>query len=166
MKYNNYFDTDYQHDDAYLAIVSDLLVTPQVQLLNNYVQHHFKSRLDHSLAVSYVSYKLALKYGLDAVSVARAGLVHDLFYYDWRETSFELGSHSFIHPRVALRNAEKIMSLTSLEKDIILHHMFPSGGGLPQSREAWLVNFVDDWLAVREGVLGFVLKFKRSFVSN
>ena len=50
---------------------------------------------------------------LDYRSVARAGLLHDLFYYDWRTTKFDLGTHALIHPRVALRNAEKLTKLNA-----------------------------------------------------
>lgn len=158
---------DYLQDNDYLAIVDNLIQTPMVQELDHYTQHHYKSRLDHVISVSYQSYRLAKWLDLDAQAVARAGILHDLFYYDWRETKFELGNHAFIHPRVALRNAEKLTHVTGLEQDIILHHMYPSGygGGMPQSAEAWLVDLVDDWLAVKEGVTGFsqslLLKLKR-----
>ena len=40
----------------------------------------------------------------------RAGLLHDLFYYDWRTTKFDEGSHAYVHPRIAAKNAEKLQS--------------------------------------------------------
>lgn len=81
---------------------------------------------------------------------ARAGLLHDLFYYDWRTTKFNLGSHAFIHPRVALRNAEKLTELTPMEKDIILKHMWGATAALPKYRESVIVSLVDDKEAVTE----------------
>ena len=111
---------DWQRDKAYSNIVKDLLAHPQVQELANYTQHHHSDRLTHSIAVSYVSYQLGLRLGLNATALARAGILHDLFFYDWRTTKFELGTHAFIHPRVSLRNAEKITQLSPMEKDIIL----------------------------------------------
>lgn len=97
----------WQQDQEYLTLVGDLLDQPAVQKLANYTQHHHSDRLQHSISVSFDSYKLAKSMHLDYKSVARAGLLHDLFYYDWRTTKFDLGSHAFIHPRVSLRNAEK-----------------------------------------------------------
>ena len=107
MKYN----AEWQNDQEYVNIVGDLIDQPAVQKLGNYIQHHYQSRLQHSIAVSYDSYRIAKKLGLDYKSTARAGLLHDLFYYDWRTTKFDLGTHAFIHPRVALRNAEKLTEL-------------------------------------------------------
>ena len=49
-------------------------------------------------------------------ATARAGLLHDLFYYDWRVTKFDRGTHAWIHPRIAVRNAEKLTVLTPREK--------------------------------------------------
>ena len=103
MQRGGFYMQDWQRDTAYYNIVKDLLAHPQVQELANYTQHHHSDRLTHSIAVSYVSYKWALRLGLNATAVARAGILHDLFFYDWRTTKFELGTHAFIHPRVSLR---------------------------------------------------------------
>ncbi|WP_137597385.1 HD domain-containing protein [Paucilactobacillus kaifaensis] len=140
----------WQQDQEYLSLVEDLLEQPAVQKLANYTQHHHSDRLQHSIAVSFDSYELAKKMKLDYKSVARAGLLHDLFYYDWRTTKFNLGSHAFIHPRVALRNAEKITELNAMEKDIILKHMFGATLALPKYRESLLVSLVDDYEAEHE----------------
>lgn len=77
----------WQNDEEYVLIVEDLLRQPAVQKLSQYTQHHHSNRLDHSIAVSFDSYELAKKLHLDYRSVARAGLLHDLFYYDWRTTN-------------------------------------------------------------------------------
>lgn len=140
----------WREDQEYLTLVGDLLAQPAVQKLANYTQHHHSDRLQHSIAVSFDSYELAKKMHLDYQSVARAGLLHDLFYYDWRTTKFDLGSHAFIHPRVALRNAEKITPLNEMEKDIILKHMFGATLALPKYRESLLVSLVDDYEAEHE----------------
>ncbi|KRM76317.1 metal dependent phosphohydrolase [Limosilactobacillus coleohominis DSM 14060] len=87
---------------------------------------------------------------LDYRSTARAGLLHDLFYYDWRTTKFDLGSHAFIHPRVALRNAEKITDLNDKERDIILKHMFGATLAVPKYLESLIVSLVDDYEAEHE----------------
>ena len=131
---------EWKSDAQYVAIVKDLLAQPAVQKLANYTQHHHSNRLQHSIAVSYDSYRLAKRMHLDYRSTARAGLLHDLFYYDWRTTKFDLGSHAFIHPRVALRNAEKLTNLNAKERDIILKHMFGATLALPKYMESLIVS--------------------------
>ena len=150
----------YYDDKKYMSIVSDLLAMPEIKKLALYEQHHYESRLEHVINVSYLSYKLASLYGLDKKSVARAGILHDLFYYDWRDHNMTMKEHAFVHPQVALRNAKKLTLLTPLEEEIILTHMYPVGGGQrPQHAEAWLVDSVDDYLACKEGITGSVLRF-------
>lgn len=141
---------EWKNDTQYVAIVQDLLDQPAVQKLANYTQHHHSNRLQHSIAVSYDSYRIAKRMHLDYRSTARAGLLHDLFYYDWRTTKFDLGSHAFIHPRVALRNAEKITNLNAKERDIILKHMFGATLALPKYMESLIVSLVDDYEAEHE----------------
>ncbi|WP_304133827.1 HD domain-containing protein [Limosilactobacillus coleohominis] len=141
---------EWKSDAQYVAIVKDLLAQPAVQKLANYTQHHHSNRLQHSIAVSYDSYRLAKRMHLDYRSTARAGLLHDLFYYDWRTTKFDLGSHAFIHPRVALRNAEKLTNLNAKERDIILKHMFGATLALPKYMESLIVSLVDDYEAEHE----------------
>lgn len=141
---------EWRNDQEYVSIVSDLLSQPAVKKLANYTQHHHSNRLQHSIAVSYDSYRIAKRFHLDYRSVARAGLLHDLFYYDWRTTKFDLGTHAFIHPRVALRNAEKITPLNKMEKDIILKHMFGATLAVPRYPESLIVSLVDDFEAEHE----------------
>ncbi|MBM6754772.1 HD domain-containing protein [Lactobacillus alvi] len=141
---------EWRNDKEYVALVADLLRQPAVQKLADYTQHHHSDRLQHSIAVSYDSYRIAKRLHLDYVSTARAGLLHDLFYYDWRTTKFDLGTHAFIHPRVALRNAEKLTRLNSKERDIILKHMFGATLAVPKYAESLIVSLVDDYEAEHE----------------
>ena len=152
---------EWRTDSEYVSIVSDLLAQPAVQKLAQYTQHHHSNRLQHSIAVSFDSYRIAKRMHLDYRSVARAGLLHDLFYYDWRTTKFDLGTHAFIHPRVALRNAEKLTKLNAMEKDIILKHMFGATLALPKYRESWIVSLVDDFEAEYEFFTPFRAKLAR-----
>ena len=141
---------EWRTDKEYVALVEDLLSQPAVQKLAKSTQHHHSDRLQHSIAVSYDSYRIAKRLHLDYASTARAGLLHDLFYYDWRTTKFNLGTHAFIHPRVALRNAEKLTSLNAKEKDIILKHMFGATLAVPRYLESLIVSLVDDYEAEQE----------------
>ena len=140
----------WRNDQEYLNIVDDLLQHDEVQQLAQYTQHHFSNRLRHSISVSYRSYLIAKRIGADEVATARAGLLHDMFYYDWRVTKFEEGSHAYVHPRIALKNAQKITHINSKEADIILKHMFGATIALPKYRESWIVSIVDDFAAVNE----------------
>lgn len=152
---------EWKHDPEYLAIVQDLLEQPAVQRLAEFTQHHHSNRLQHSIAVSYDSYRIAKRMHLDYKSTARAGLLHDLFYYDWRKTKFDLGTHAFIHPRVALRNAEKITKLNDKEKDIILKHMFGATLAVPKYMESLIVSLVDDYEAEHEFFSPFRKRIQR-----
>ncbi|NLM66191.1 MAG: HD domain-containing protein [Enterococcus sp.] len=140
----------WKKDAEYLSYVEDLLVTEEVQSLSAFVQHYHSTRLDHSISVSYYSYKLAKKVNGDARAIARAGLLHDLFFYDWRTTKFDEGSHAYMHPRIAVKNAEKITELSDLERDIIIKHMWGATIAFPRYKESYIVTMVDKYCAIKE----------------
>ncbi|KOY79071.1 hypothetical protein [Apilactobacillus kunkeei] len=140
----------WRNDKEYVSYVSDLLNSPEVLRLDNYIQHHSSTRLQHCIHVSYESYLIAKKFGLDAKATARGGLLHDLFFYDWRVSKFRLGSHAYMHPRVALRNAEKITNLNDKERDIITKHMWGLTLTKPKYAESVVVSLIDDYDAIRE----------------
>ena len=98
----------WREDEEYLSYVEDLLATEEVQKLAEYTQHMHSTRLEHSISVSYHSYKLAKRWNGNARATARAGLLHDLFYYDWRTTKFDEGSHAYVHPRIAAKIQRKL----------------------------------------------------------
>ena len=99
-----------EDDKEFMEVVGHLISHPRFQKLDGIVQHHHSTRLEHSVNVSYTSYKIAKKFGWDAKSTARGGLLHDFFYYDWRVTKFNK-SHAWVHPRIAVRNARKLVNL-------------------------------------------------------
>ena len=135
---------------AYLDCVQDLLDTPQVQSMRQLPHHPGVSCYEHSVFVSYVSYRLARRWGLDARSCARCGLLHDLYLYRWNDQSAHPGLQCFDHPVFALRNAEVITPLTPKERNIILAHMWPLALHMPHSREAWTVSLADKICATVE----------------
>ncbi len=110
--------------------------------------------------------RLQKKLNLDARAAARGGLLHDLFYYDWRTTKFDVGSHAYIHPRVALRNAQKITKLTPKEEDIILKHMWGLTLARPKYKESVIVSLVDDYAAAHEFMEPLENKFKHVFKAS
>jgi len=139
------------YDMEYLECVSDLLGNEELNLLKNFIQHKRIDRLDHCLYVSYVSFLLCKRLGLDYRSAARGGLLHDFFLYDRRggEKQYK-GMHTFAHPRIALSNANKYFYLNKLEQEIIKKHMWPLTIALPRHRETYIINTVDKYCAFME----------------
>ena len=140
----------YYNDIEYMNYVDDILEHDEFKKLGNII-HHEDNRLDHSIRVSYRSYKLAKLLRLDYTSVARAGLLHDFFFTDNESvTKKERLKTLFEHPIEACNNASKYFYLSELEKDIITTHMFPIGKKVPKYAESWLVDFVDDAVSIKE----------------
>ncbi|EOT41570.1 HD protein [Enterococcus avium] len=150
---------NWRDDEEYVSYIEDLLATDEVQRLADYTQHMNSTRLEHSISVSYNSYKLAKQFNGDARATARAGLLHDLFYYDWRTTKFDEGSHAYMHPRIAVKNAEKITELSDLERDIIIKHMWGATITPPKYKESYIVTMVDKYCAIREAAVPLVDRF-------
>lgn len=144
---------NWQEDEEYMSYIEDLIDTEEVQSLAKFKQHHYSTRLEHSIAVSYLSYRLAKKWNGNARATARAGLLHDLFYYDWRTEKFDGGTHAYVHPRVAVKNAEKLTELSDLEKDIIIKHMWLATIAPPKYKESYIVTMVDKYCATHEALV-------------
>ncbi|WP_025729512.1 hypothetical protein [Atopobacter phocae] len=158
--------TKWKTDVAYIELVKDLLEAPSVQELEKYVQHHATTRLNHSISVSHRSYRIAKFFNWHEKEVARAGLLHDLFYHDWRETKFIEGTHAYAHPYIAYQNALKITDLNELEKDIIVKHMWLSTLSPPRFKESFLVSAVDKYCAVVEYFSGLKERWSKRLSSR
>lgn len=143
----------WENDRDYMALVEDLLEDENLLKLDDIIHHRYTTRLIHSIYVSYVSYKIAKKLNLNCRAVARAGILHD-FFHEGREeiAALKQGSHNFVHPRIAVKNAETLTELSELEKDIILKHMFltTTGVGIPKYKESMIVTCVDKYCAISE----------------
>lgn len=135
----------------YYDCISDLLTEEEVLKLKNYSQHMATSRYQHCVNVSYYSYLFAKKFHCDEESCARAGLLHDLYYYDWKTDDERpmKGNHAKVHPIIALQNAEKITNLNYIERDAIVHHMWPFTP-CPKTKEGWIVQGIDKYCALLE----------------
>ena len=149
------------NDKEYMNIVKDIISNEMVQKMKQYRQHFNISCFDHCLYVSYNMYHICKKHKLDYASAARAGLVHDLFLYDWRKKEDgRKGLHAYTHPRTAYENAKKIFDLNKIEKDIILKHMWPVTFGLPKYKETFLITYVDKYFAYVEKNIGKDAQFE------
>lgn len=132
-------------------IIKDIKNHPTVLEMQNFRQHYDTSCYEHCQNVAYYSYLICKKLGLDYASVARAGMLHDLFLYDWRTKSDNRkGLHAFRHPRVALNNSLKIFNLSKKEQDIILKHMWPLTIIPSRYLESYIVSSADKFCALKE----------------
>lgn len=126
-------------------ILKDLLEHQDVQRLQEFKQHMNTSRLEHSMNVAYFSYRTCKRFGLDYHSATRAGLLHDLFLYDWRQEKQPEGSHAYAHPIIALRNARNVAPLNAIEEDAIVNHMWPVTPSMPSYAESMVVSCADKY---------------------
>ncbi len=147
----NYDNNQYE---GFLDIVSDLINTPEFKKLEDCTHHYGVSRYQHCINVAYYSYVLCKKLGLNYTAAARAGLLHDLFYYDWQNSGLSMAKHALRHSSIALKNAEKLTSLSALERDIIKNHMWLCGKIWPKHRESYIVSLADKICAVWEASYG------------
>ena len=118
----------------------DILTHPRYEEMKGYNHHGEISCHYHTLFVSYVTYKACTHTDCNTVEATRAAMLHDFYLYDWhfREgRPYEKGWHAFKHPVVALQNAEKYFELNDLQRDIILHHMWPFFLSRPKTKEGF-----------------------------
>ncbi|MFC3928702.1 HAD family hydrolase [Streptococcus caprae] len=157
---------DYQKDTEFMNHVGHIIEHPRFQKLEDIVQHQHSTRYEHSINVAYTSYKIAKRFGWDAKSTARGGVLHDFFYYDWRVTKFNK-SHAWVHPRIAVRNAKKLVDLNKKEEDIILKHMWGATVAFPRYKESYIVTMVDKYWAIKEAATPYRQKWaKRKFFNR
>lgn len=137
------------NDNDYLNLINDILYNNEFKKIDSSI-HHGLSRLDHSLRVSYYSYKVSKILLLDYKEVARAGLLHD-FFVTKELSRKERTISAFVHPQKALANSDKYFNLSEKEKNIIEAHMFPLvPNKIPKYMESWIVSLVDKVVATYE----------------
>ena len=130
------------NDLEYLNLVNDILENNEFNKLTE-IGHHGLSRLEHSIKVSYYSYRITKKLNLDYESTARAGLLHDFFITNKKFKVKERAKSFYMHPKYSLENSSKYFELNKVEKNIIESHMFPIYIKIPKYIESWTVSFVD-----------------------
>ncbi|MDD3303983.1 MAG: HD family phosphohydrolase [Clostridia bacterium] len=140
-------------NEEYHSAVKDLIENEITMQMKTYIQHGHTTCYQHCINVSYYSYVISKALHLDAISSARAGLLHDLFLYDWHTLQekvplFEM--HGFTHPQKALNNAKLYFELNKKEEDIISKHMWPLTMKLPKYRESFIVIVVDKICCIAE----------------
>ena len=156
----------YNENEEYLLIINNIMKNKEFRKIEN-IKHHNTNRLDHSLKVSYYSYKISKGLGLDYKEVARGGLLHDFYTDEICECSKikdKIILFSTKHPNDAVENASNYFNLSDKEKDIIKSHMFPVDYKIPKYAESWIVSLVDKVLSFGEFSKKF--SYKLAYASN
>ena len=151
--------------NEFRAIIKDIVENDTVQQMRNFRQHYDTSCFEHCYKVALYNYIICKKLNLDYLSAARAGMLHDLFLYDWRiREPGRKRFHAFHHPRIALNNSLKIFDLNEKEQDIILKHMWPITVIPPKSMEAFITTLVDKYCALSESYVHYKQNRKLNLV--
>ena len=137
-------------NSEYYSYVRDLLTCSDVMSLKDFAHHIGTSRFQHSLNVSYYNFRLCRLFRLDARAAARAGLLHDLFFYDRKTHEKIRNGHCAEHANIALYNASMLFPISELEGDMILNHMWPMTPRLPRHAETYMITLVDKFCATVE----------------
>lgn len=141
--------------DEYIKIVKDIINSDEFIKRKTYTHHGKITVYDHSLKVSLLSYRLAKRLHLDFKSAAIGGILHDMYYNPWQNSTIKkplLKKHGFVHAGEALENSKKLYPehMNIKIEDIIKKHMFPLNISLPKYKESWIVTFCDKIVATND----------------
>lgn len=158
-------DKDLRTSEFY-SYIEDILKNEEVQKMNNFTHHYGTTCLQHSINVSYYNYLLAKFFHLDSKSLARAGLLHDMYLYNRKLYIRKKGErlHGSRHPLIAYSNANKFFKLNTCEREIILKHMWPLTLAFPRHKETFVIILVDKACCLAEisCYIGNVIRKKTS----
>ena len=154
--------SSHKKDLQYMSIVNNILDNDEFSKIKR-IEHHGISRYDHSLKVSYYSYKIAKVLHLDYEQTAVGGLLHDFFLSPETRTQKERLKSVFTHPKQAVAMARTQFELTKKEEDMIRSHMFPINLSVPKYAESWIVSLVDKCVATNEFAIKFRFRLKYAY---
>jgi uncharacterized protein len=149
--------------EEYREFMGNMVEAPVVQKMKEFNHHSHTNCFEHSVHVSYYNYLICKKFGWDTKAAAKAGLLHDLFLYDWHGHPREEGErmHGFEHPTKALINARSNFNITEKEGDIISKHMFPLTITPPKYKESYVIVMTDKFCSMCEIMDRFFKSSKR-----
>ena len=70
----------YEYIKEYYDIVSPILNSEEFQKRKQWRHHGDTTLYEHCIKVSYLAYRMSLKFKMDSKSVAIGGLLHDFYY--------------------------------------------------------------------------------------
>ena len=133
-------------DNEFLKLIRPIVKHPNYKSMKKYNHHKTFSTYYHSIKVAYLSYCYAKKHKskVDIASLVRGALLHDYYLYDWHTKDKRHKWHGYKHPKFSYINAVRdFKDINEVEKDIILHHMFPLTLSIPKTRAGWIVCYCD-----------------------
>ena len=145
-----------------MSIVNNILDNDEFLKIKK-IEHHGISRYDHSLKVSYYSYRIAKALHLDYEQTAVGGLLHDFFLSPEDRSQKDRIKSVFTHPKRAVDMAKSQFELTKKEEDMIRSHMFPINLSVPKYAESWIVSLVDKCVATNEFAIKFRFRLKYAY---
>ena len=138
---------DHYNLEEFYSIIQPVLDLNEFKRMKN-MRHHRITRYDHCIRVAHYSYLITKFLQLNYSEATFGAVLHDFY------TTEVMDRKSFmrlqLHPNIALRNASKYFTLSDREKDIIKNHMFPVTLVPPRYLESWIVDLVDDFVAIYE----------------
>ena len=152
----------HKKDLQYMSIVNNILDNDEFLKIKK-IEHHGISRYDHSLKVSYYSYRIAKALHLDYEQTAVGGLLHDFFLSPEDRSQKDRIKSVFTHPKRAVDMAKSQFELTKKEEDMIRSHMFPINLSVPKYAESWIVSLVDKCVATNEFAIKFRFRLKYAY---
>ena len=156
--------------DEWFNITKEVLLSDEFQKRKYFMHHHNLTVWEHSILVSFKSFKIAKRLGADARVCALAGLLHDFYTQAWlyseelaqiddgkylkeigvRKPLFKM--HGFTHGADAARNYVKYFPELEDKRitDSIKKHMFPMNIVPPKYIEGYILTSVDKLNSVKE----------------
>lgn len=133
-------------EKEFYQLIKPIIRQPNYQKMKEFRHHKCISTYYHSLKVAYLCYKYAKSHRckVDLHSLIRGALLHDYYLYDWHTKDRSHSWHGLRHPKFSYNNAKRdYADINRIERDIILHHMFPLTLIPPLTREGWIVCICD-----------------------
>ena len=148
-------------ENIYYSFLND----SKIARMKDISMHRGSNCFIHSFLVAKLAIKRAIrkKKKLDLESILVASILHDYYLYDWRSDKKLLKKHGSRHPYIASGNAKRDFNINDDVKNIILSHMWPINFKcFPKSKEAFIVNCADTFVALREAMSSKKRKAKRA----
>lgn len=111
------------YDETFYQILRETARHPIVLRMKLYPHHGTTNCYIHCLHVAYFNYKWCKALGLDYESATRAGMIHDLFLYDWHTHAKETGEY--------------------------FHGLTPMHGGLLEMHKGIFISTQQKWISSR-----------------
>ena len=135
------------------TLYQSFFTNPLINKMKEIPMHRGSNCFIHSFKVCKMVVHKAIKrkYNYNLKDLIIASILHDYYLYDWRQHHELKKKHGKRHPLIAERNAKRDFNISENVSFIIKTHMWPLTPGLyPKTKEAKLVNYVDDVVATRE----------------